>query len=165
MLCVYGNEGSASHPGRSLPPGKARYPLYGKLGGPQGRAGQVRKISPPTRIQFPDSPARKPVSIPTELPGPQIVRKNKHIAANTKNVCYILKGAGIAQSVLRLATGLDGPGFESRCGARFFAPVQTGSGAHPASCTRGTGSFPGVKRSGRGVDHPLPSSAEVKERV
>jgi len=34
--------------------------------------------------------------------------------------------------------------------ARFFAPVQTGPGAHPASCTMGTGSFPGVKR-GRGV--------------
>jgi len=26
-------------------------------------------------------------------------------------------------------------------------------------------SFPAVKRSGRGVDHPPPSSAEVKERV
>jgi len=29
----------------------------------------------------------------------------------------------------------------------------------------GTGSFPGVKRPGRGVDHPPPFSAEVKERV
>jgi len=29
----------------------------------------------------------------------------------------------------------------------------------------GTGSFPGVKRPGRGVDHPLPSRTEVKERV
>jgi hypothetical protein len=29
--------------------------------------------------------------------------------------------------------------------ARFFAPVQTGPGAHPASCTMGTGSFLGVK--------------------
>jgi hypothetical protein len=28
-----------------------------------------------------------------------------------------------------------------------------------------TGSFPEIKRPGRGVDHPLPSSAEVKERV
>jgi hypothetical protein len=28
----------------------------------------------------------------------------------------------------------------------------------------GTGSFPGVKRPGRGVDHPPPSSAEVEER-
>jgi len=37
--------------------------------------------------------------------------------------------------------------------------------AHPASCTMGTESFQGVKRPGRGVDHPPPSSAEVKERV
>jgi len=29
--------------------------------------------------------------------------------------------------------------------ARFSAPVQTGHGAHPASCTMGTGSFPGLK--------------------
>jgi hypothetical protein len=38
--------------------------------------------------------------------------------------------------------------------ARFFAPVQTASEAHSASYTKGTGSFPGVKRSERGVDHP-----------
>jgi hypothetical protein len=61
--------------------------------------------------------------------------------------------------------GLDGPGIESRWGARFSATVQTGPEAHPASYTMGTGSFPGVKRPGRGVDHPPPSSAEVKERV
>ena len=47
--------------------------------------------------------------------------------------------------------GLDGPGIESRWGgARFSAPVQTGPGVHPASCTMGPGFFPGVK-SGRGV--------------
>ena len=42
-------------------------------------------------------------------------------------------------------------------GACFSAPVQTGPGAHPASCTMGTVSFPGVK-SDRGVTlthHPL----------
>ena len=50
-------------------------------------------------------------------------------------------------------------------GARFSAPVQTGPGAHPASSTMGTGSFPGVKWPGRGVDHPPTSSAEVKVRV
>ena len=33
---------------------------------------------------------------------------------------------------------------------RFSAPVQTSPGTHPASFTKGTGSFPGVK-SGRGV--------------
>jgi hypothetical protein len=55
-------------------------------------------------------------------------------------------------NVVGIATGyvLDGPGIESRWEARFFAPVQTGPGGHPASCTIGTGSFPGAK-SGRGV--------------
>ena len=42
---------------------------------------------------------------------------------------------------------------------------QTGTGAYPVSCTMGTGSFPGVKRLGRGVEHPVPSSAEVEGRV
>ena len=40
---------------------------------------------------------------------------------------------------------------------RDFPSVQTGPGAHPASCTMGTGYFPGVKY-GRGVlltTHPL----------
>ena len=50
-------------------------------------------------------------------------------------------------------------------GAIFSAPVQAGSGAYPASYTMSSGSFPGVKRPGRGVDNPPASSAEVKERV
>ena len=49
--------------------------------------------------------------------------------------------------------GLDGPGIESRWGAKFSALVQTGPGAHPASYTMGTGAFPWVKRPGRGADH------------
>jgi hypothetical protein len=56
--------------------------------------------------------------------------------------------------------GLDGPGIKPGGGARFFAPVQTGLGALEASYTMGTAFFPGVKRPGRGVDHPpyLPQS-------
>ena len=50
-------------------------------------------------------------------------------------------------------------------GARFSAPFQTGPQAHPDSYKMGTGCFRGLKRPGRGVDHPTPSSAEVKERV
>jgi len=50
-------------------------------------------------------------------------------------------------------------------GARFSAPIQTGPGAHPASYTMGIRSFLEVKRPGRDVDHPPPSSTEVKERV
>jgi len=61
---------------------------------------------------------------------------------------------------------LDVPGIEYLVGgARFSAPVQTGPGAQPASCTMGTGSFPRVKRPGRGADHPPSTSAEVLNRV
>ena len=57
-----GGEGSASRPGRSLPPGKRRQLLYRRLGGPQDRYGQVRKITPPTGIRSPDRPARSQYS-------------------------------------------------------------------------------------------------------
>ena len=40
------------------------------------------------------------------------------------------------------------PGDRIPVGARFSASVQTGPGAHPAFCTMGTGSFPGVKTAG-----------------
>ena len=49
-------------------------------------------------------------------------------------------------------------------GATFSAPIQTGSEAHPASCTMGTGSFSGARPPGRGADHPPPSTAEVHRK-
>ena len=39
--------GCQHHAPAALPPGKTRYPLYRRLGRPQGRSGPVRKISPP----------------------------------------------------------------------------------------------------------------------
>jgi hypothetical protein len=69
----------------------------------------------------------------------------------------------VAQSVQTLATGWTVRGSNPGGGARFFAHVQTGPEAHPASCTMRTGSFPGLKRPVRGAEHPPPSSAEVKE--
>ena len=39
--------GGQRHARATLPPGKNRYALYRRLGGPQGRCGRVRKISPP----------------------------------------------------------------------------------------------------------------------
>jgi hypothetical protein len=69
--------------------------------------------------------------------------------------------------VVGIATryGLGGPEIECSWGARFFAPLQTGPEAHPASYTIRTWSFLGVKWPGRGVDHPPPSGAEVNDRV
>jgi len=40
--------GGQRHAPATLPPEKTRYPLYRRLGGPKGRSGRVRKISPPT---------------------------------------------------------------------------------------------------------------------
>ena len=67
----------------------------------------------------------------------------------------ILRGPG---SSVGIATdyGLDGPG-SNPGGDENFPPVQSGPGAHPASCKMGTGSFPRVK-CGRGLlltTHPL----------
>ena len=62
----------------------------------------------------------------------------------TFKVCFnIIMILGDRSSVVGIATcyGLDGTGIKSRCGARFSAPVPTGPGAHPVSCTVGTGSL------------------------
>ena len=41
-----GGEWSAARPGRTLPPGKSRYPLYSRLGGPQGRFWRAENLVP-----------------------------------------------------------------------------------------------------------------------
>jgi len=41
-----GAEWPAARPGRSLPPGKTRYPFYRSLGGPQGRSGRAENLVP-----------------------------------------------------------------------------------------------------------------------
>ena len=50
--------GQRHAPAAFYPPGKTRYPLYRRLGGPQSWSGQVRKISPSNGIRPPDRPAR-----------------------------------------------------------------------------------------------------------
>jgi hypothetical protein len=78
---------------------------------------------------------------------------------------YSLGGPG---SSVGIATdyGLDGPGIESLWG-RDFPFVQTGPGAHQASCTKCAWSFPGVNY-GRGVlltPHPLLVPRSWKSRA
>jgi len=69
-------------------------------------------------------------------------------------------------STVAVSNGVDSPGIESRWGRDFPHPSRPTLGATPPPpYKKGTGSFPGVKRSGHGVGHPLPFSAEVEERV
>ena len=83
-----GGEGSASRPGRSLSPGKARYPLYRRLGGPQGRFGQVRKFSPPTEIRFPDRQARSQSLYRLSYPAHTTISRTEILWLNR---CYLQK--------------------------------------------------------------------------
>jgi hypothetical protein len=83
-------------------------------------------------------------------------------------ILLILKEPGSSGSIVS-DYGLDDRaiGIRSSAGTKDFSSslcVQTGSGAHPASCTMGTGgAFPGGKsRPGRNADHSPPSSAEVR---
>ena len=74
---------------------------------------------------------------------------------------------GLVDSRFREATqvgiaapyGMDCSWIESRWGGG----VQTGPGARPAPYTMVTGSFPGVKRPGRGFDHPPQLAARLME--
>jgi hypothetical protein len=71
-------------------------------------------------------------------------------------------------SVVGIATGdgLDGPRIESRSGRDFPHLSRPALWSHPASCTMGTGSFPGGKqRPGRDADPSPPSSAVGYKRV
>ena len=54
---------------------------------------------------------------------------------------------------IAIPCGLDGPGIESRCGGDFRHLFRTAQGSTQAPRTMGTGSFPGAKRPGSGVDH------------
>ena len=69
-------------------------------------------------------------------------------------VVYYMYTLGRVNSVgIATCYGLNGPGNESRLGARFSSPVQTGPGVHPSSYPLGTEPFPGVERPGCSVDH------------
>jgi hypothetical protein len=71
--------------------------------------------------------------------------------------------APIAWSVQQLVTSWTVRGLNPGR-AEIFRTCED-SGAHPAFYIMDTGSFPGVKRPKRGLKHPSPSSAEVKERL
>jgi len=67
--------GGQRHDPAALPSGKTPYPLYRRMGGPQGRSGRVRKISPSPGI---DPRTVQPVASPYTdwaIPAPATHRK------------------------------------------------------------------------------------------
>jgi hypothetical protein len=82
---------------------------------------------------------------------------------------YVYSRSRVSSGSIVSDYGLDDRviGVRSPAGAKDFSSIlcdQTGSEAHPASCTMGTGGpFPGGKaRPGLDADHSPPSSAEVE---
>jgi hypothetical protein len=70
----------------------------------------------------------------------------------------IMSGCGLDDRLIEVRSPAEAKDFSSNlC-------IQTGSGAHSASCTMGTGGpFPGAKtRHDRDADHSPPSSGEVE---
>jgi hypothetical protein len=97
---------------------------------------------------------------------PYITKNNFHAPEYNKPI--ELNYIYLELCVYKFIYGLDDRaiGVRSPAGAKDFSStlcIQTGSGAHPASCPVGTGGpFPGGKaRPGRDVDYSPPSSAEV----
>jgi len=88
-----GGEWSAARTGRTLPPGKTRYPFYRREGGWAPGPVWTNGKSRPHRDSIPDRPARSSVAIPTELPGPLVLLLHTYIHicssnnSNNNNVC------------------------------------------------------------------------------
>jgi hypothetical protein len=76
-------------------------------------------------------------------------------------LCTLLEG-GVG---ITTRYGLNGPGVESRCGEIFRIRPHRPWGPLNLVYSGYRTSFWGVKRPARGVNHPTPCSAEVKERV
>ena len=85
-LLHYKGWGVSFTPHQHLTPRKTRYLLYTRLGGPQGRSGQVRKISPHRdSILGPSSPLV--FAIPTTLPGPLLTYLLNYLLTHCKQLC------------------------------------------------------------------------------
>ena len=117
--------GGQHHAPTALPQGKTQYPLYRRLGGPQGRSGRMRKISLPPEF---DPRTLQPVA--SRCTGSHKMYKI-HVYLYIYIYIYILH-SGPASSVgitTELRAGRSG--IESRWGLDL-PPFQTGPEAHPA---------------------------------
>jgi len=87
----------------------------------------------------------------------EVLDLHKPVGGSCRDLVLTWSGKVGWDSEVCLATcyRLDGPGIESQRGARPPSLLHRGCRV----------SSPKVKRPGRGVDHPTPSSAKIKERV
>jgi len=78
---------SAARSGRTLPPGNTRYPVYRRLGGPQGRSGKSR----PHWDSIPDRPARSQSLYRLSYPAHTHTHTHTHTHKHTHIYIYIYR--------------------------------------------------------------------------
>jgi hypothetical protein len=90
------------------------------------------------------------------------IRLDVIISCIVNSIMYSVSGPG---SSVGIATnyGLDGPGIESRWVRDFSNTSRPALRPTQPPVQWAPGLLPGVKRPGRGADHPPPSSTEVKK--
>ena len=105
--------GGQHHAPAALHTGKTRYPLYSQRGGPQGRYGQVRKISPRNGIRSPGRPPCSESIYRMSYPGRQ--QPIKVIKTQTKHVAKLITLKYVyGMSYLLLTSDTDTTGDETR---------------------------------------------------
>ena len=67
--------GGQLHAPASLPPGKTRYTLYGRLGKPQGRSGRVLKISSPPEFDHRTDQLVVSRNTDWDIPAPEVTEQ------------------------------------------------------------------------------------------
>ena len=82
-----------------------------------------------------------------------------------KQILLLIQWVPVGSVGIETRCGLHGPGIESRWRRDFPHPSRPALGHTQPPVLGIPGLSPGVKRPGRGVDQPSPSSVEVKERV
>ena len=100
--------GSQRHAPAALSPGRTRYPLYRRLGGPKGGSGRMRKILPlmgfdPRTVQLVASCYTDWATLPIQEPHNTVICRLRHVS----------NGAEIAQ-IHWVVYRLDSPGFDPR---------------------------------------------------
>jgi len=94
QLRANGGVGGQGHVPAVLPPGKSRYALYRRMGGPQGRSGWLQKISPPAgfdpRVVQPEANRYTDSAIPAHDHTGYIYQTSRHHILNSpRNYVYV----------------------------------------------------------------------------
>ena len=119
-----GGEWWAARPGRTLPPGKTRYPFHRRLGGPQGRSGRAEN--------------RVPTGIRSRTVQPVVSRYTDWATGPTvvQGLCYKSEGHW-----LRYGPGVDSASNRNEYQVYFLGLKAAVSYHHPVPLLRNLGTL------------------------